>query len=105
MQIVLFKQFSLAWVHSLIAKTCLFQAIQYIQTVLIQLIQFSISTRFVYTQSNVETVLYITIQFSVSKVSMSKTVPFQTIQFSLSAQFKCKYSLIVKNISISIYSI
>ena len=30
-------------------------------------------------------------------VSMSKTVPFQTIQFSISMQFKCKYSLIVKN--------
>ena len=24
---------------------------------------------------------------------MSKTVPFQTIQFSISMQFKCKYSL------------
>ena len=27
---------------------------------------------------------------------MSKTVPFQTIQFSISMLFKCKYSLIVK---------
>ena len=27
---------------------------------------------------------------------MSKTVQFQTIQFSISTQFKCKYSLIVK---------
>ena len=43
--------------------------------------------------------LYITIQFSVS------TVQFQTIQFSMSKQFKCKYSLIVKNISISSYSV
>ena len=43
--------------------------------------------------------LYITIQFSVSTVSMSKTVQFQTIQF------KCKYSLIVKNISISIHTL
>ncbi len=34
---------------------------------------------------------------------MSKTVPFQTIQFSISTQFKCKYSLIVKNCSISSY--
>ena len=49
--------------------------------------------------------LYITIQFSVRTVSMSKTVPFQTIQFSISMQFKCKYSLIVKNISISSYSV
>ena len=49
--------------------------------------------------------LYITIQFSVSTVSMSKTVQFQTIQFSESTQFKCKCSLIEKNISISIYSV
>ena len=40
--------------------------------------------------------LYITIQFSVSTVSGSKTVQFQTIQFSISMQFKCKYSLIIK---------
>ena len=49
--------------------------------------------------------LYKTIQFSVSTVSMSKTVQFQTIQFSISTQFKCKYSFIVKNISISSYSV
>ena len=49
--------------------------------------------------------LYITIQFSESTVSMSKTVQFQTIQFSISMQFKCKYSLTVKNISISSYSV
>ena len=36
---------------------------------------------------------------------MSKIVPFQTIQFSRSTLFKCKYSLIVKNIPISSYSI
>ena len=36
----------------------LFQAIQFIQTVLIQLIQFSISTDFVYTDLNVKTILY-----------------------------------------------
>ena len=42
--------------------------------------------------------LYITIQFRVSTVSMSKTVQFKTIQFSLSTQFECKYSLIVKKI-------
>ena len=34
-----------------------------------------------------------------------KSVQFQTIQFNISMQFKCKYSLIVKNISISNYSI
>ena len=40
--------------------------------------------------------LYITIQFSVSTVSMSKILQFKTIQLSKSTQFKCKYSLIVK---------
>ena len=30
---------------------------------------------------------------------------FQTIQFSISTQFKCKCRLIVKNISISSYSV
>ncbi len=79
--------------------------IQFSQTVLIQLIQFSISTYFVYTQLDVKTVLYITIQFSVSTISMSKTVPFQTIRFSISMQFKCKFSLIVKNFPVSIYSV
>ena len=29
---------------------------------------------------------------------MYKTVPLQTIQFSISMQFKCKYGLIVKKI-------
>ena len=70
-----------------------------------QLIQFSISTDFGYTQLNVKTVLYQTIQFSVSRVSILETVPFQTIQFSINTQSKCKYSLIVKNISFSSYSI
>ena len=49
--------------------------------------------------------LYITIQFSVSTVSMSKTVQFQTIQLSISTQLKCKYRLVEKNISISSYSV
>ena len=36
--------------------------------------------------------LYVTIQFSVSTVSVSKTVQFQMIHFSISTQFKfnCK---------------
>ena len=42
--------------------------------------------------------LYITIQFSVNTVSISKAVQFQTILFSISTQFYCKYNLIVKNI-------
>ena len=39
-------------------KTFLFQAIQFSQADLIQLIQFSIGSDFVYTQLNVKTVLY-----------------------------------------------
>ena len=38
--------------------------------------------------------------FNVSTVSISKTVPFQIIQFSISTLFKCKNSLIAKNIPI-----
>ena len=49
--------------------------------------------------------LYITIPFSISTVLMSKTVQFQIIQFSISVQFECKSGLIVKNISISSYSV
>ena len=49
--------------------------------------------------------LYITIQFSISTVSMSKTVQFQIIQLSIIMQFKCKYSLIVENISILSYAV
>ena len=36
---------------------------------------------------------------------MSKIVPFHTIQFSVSTQFKSKYSFIVKNISTSSSSV
>ena len=43
------------------SKTFLFQAIQFSQTVLIQLIPFSISIDFVYTQLNIKTVLFLTI--------------------------------------------
>ena len=49
--------------------------------------------------------LYVTIQFSESTVSMTKTIQFQIIQFNISMQFKCKYSLIVKNISFLSYSV
>ena len=52
-----------------------------------------------------QAVIYITIQFTVITVSMSKTVQFQIIQFSIRTQFTCKYGLIVKNISISNYSV
>ena len=57
---------------------------------------------FVYTQLNVKTVQYQTNQSRVSTVSMSKTVLFQIIPFSISMQFKCKC---VKNISISSNSV
>ena len=40
--------------------------------------------------------LYITIQYTISTVSMPKTVEFKIIQFSLNTLFKCKYSSIVK---------
>ena len=53
-----FKQFSLAWVHSLIVNTFQFQTIQFIQTVLTLLIQFSINAYFVYTQLNVKIFIY-----------------------------------------------
>ena len=99
-----FKQFSLAWVLSLIVKTFLFQIIQFSQTVLIQTIQFSISIVFVHTQLNikkvhslhVKTVLFQTIPFNVSTVSKSKAVLFQTIQL-ISMQFKCQNSSISSN--------
>ena len=61
MKIVLFQtiQFSISmqlkFTYSLIVIKILFQAIQFSQT---ELIQFSISTDFVYTQLNVKTLLY-----------------------------------------------
>ena len=36
---------------------------------------------------------------------MSKTVLFEIIQLSKNMQFKCKYGLIVKNVSILSYSV
>ena len=44
-------------------------------------------------------------QLSLVKIQFQfqKTVLFQIIQFSINMQFKCKYGLIVKNISISSY--
>ena len=69
------------------SKAFLFQAIQFIQTVLFQTIQFSISIVFVHTQLNVKTVLFQTIQFSVNTQLNFKTDLFQVIQFSISTQF------------------
>ena len=41
-------------------------------------------------QLNIKTVLFPTIQFSISTLSMSKTVLFQTIQFSIQKHFHFK---------------
>ena len=41
------KQFSLAWVHSLIAKNILFQAIQFNQTVLVEIIHISLNMQII----------------------------------------------------------
>ena len=68
----------------------MFQAIQFNQTVLIQTIHFSIRIVFVYTQLNVQTVLFQTSQFIVNTVSKSKTVQFKKIQFSIQKQFHFK---------------
>ena len=59
------------------------------------------SLDFVYTQSNVKTVLYHTNDFSVSTDSMSKTVLLQTIQLRISTQFNCQFFFISRY---SVYS-
>ena len=64
--------------------------------------QFNCQKHFYFKLISLFNQLYITIQFSVSSVSMSKTDKFQSLA---KAQFKCKYSLIVKNISIASYSV
>ena len=74
--------------YSSIVKTILLQAIQFCQSARIQLIQSSISTDPVH-----KTLVCLTTQFSWNSVSMTKKVLFKTIQFSISTQFKCKYSL------------
>ena len=64
MKIVIFQtvQFSISIKfkskYSLIVKNISIQTFQFSQAVLIQLIQFSISADFVYTQLNVKTLLY-----------------------------------------------
>ena len=60
------------YVHSLIVKTFLFRAIQFSPAVQIQTIQFSVGTDFIPKTVHVST------------VSVSKTVLFQTNQFSIS---------------------
>ena len=79
MQIVLFQttQFSMS-TQFIFQKHFYFNLFSLVK-VLIQSVQFSKSIDFVYTQLNVKTVLYLIIQFSISTISMSKTVSFQTI--------------------------
>ena len=43
-----------------------------------------------FSQLNITTVLFQTIQFTVSTVSISKTILFQVIQFSKSTQFSSR---------------
>ena len=73
-----FKQCSFAWIHSLIVKNVSISRC----SVQIQIIHFSVST-----VSVLKTVLLQKIHFSVSTVSMSKTVLFRAIQFCISMQF------------------
>ena len=71
-------------------------------------IQFNISTQFngqKHFHFKLFKQLYVTIQLSVNTVLMSKNSSIEIIQFSISTQFRCKYGLIIKNISISSYSI
>ena len=85
-----------------LSKTFLLKAIQFSQTVLTITIQFSISIVFVYTQLNVKTVLFPTIQFSIVQFQYQKIVLFWAIQFSIDTQFKCKSSKLLKIIQFSI---
>ena len=74
-----------------------------------KIVQFSISTQFncqKHFHFKLFKQLYVINQLSVNTVLMSKKkVLFEIIQLSISTQFKCKYGLIVKNVSISIYSV
>ena len=63
----------------------------------------AMSTDFVYTVKYQN--IYILIQFSVSTVSMSTPVSFQTIQFSIGTQFCSTQFNGKKNISLSSYSV
>ena len=80
-----FKQISLAWVFSLIVNISIPSYSVYSNNSnSVNSVKYKYS--FVYTQLNIKTVLYYTIQFSVNTFSISKTVPFQRIQFSVSTK-------------------
>ena len=61
--------------------------------------QFNCQKHFYFKLLSIFKPLYMTIQFIISTVSMSKTVQFQTILFSISTQFKWKYRLIQFRVS------
>ena len=72
-------------------------------------VQFSISTQF-NCQKHFHFKLFkqlcVIIRLSVNTVfNVEKTVLFEIIQLSISTRFKCKYGWIVKNVSISSYSV
>ena len=75
-----------------LSKKILFQTIQSSQTVLLQIIQFSISIVFIHTQLNVKTIIFQIIQFSINIVFFRtqlniKTILFQKIYLSISTHF------------------
>ena len=49
--------------------------------------------------------MYINVWFDLLGFMAYQPVLFEIIQLNISSQFKCKYGLIVKNISISSYSV
>ena len=57
--------------------------------------QFNCQKHFYFKLFNLLKQFYKTIQFSISTVSMSKTVQFQAIHFSMNTQLRCKYSFII----------
>ena len=92
-----FKQFSLAKVYSFIVKNISISINSVKSNSSNSKVQFNKKKRFVYTQLDVKTVQFPTIQFNVSTVSMSKTVLFQTHQFIIRTQFKYQNSSILNN--------
>ena len=72
------------------SKIYLFQAIQFSQTILIQIIQFSIRIAFVHTLLNDKTVLFQTISLVLARSLNIKTVLFQVIQFNI-----CTHSIYI----------
>ena len=72
------------------SKTFLFQSIQFIQTVIIQKMQFSKSGVFVYIQLHVKLILFQKIQFSIQKKATSNNSVKHTYEFYVSKQFYFK---------------